>query len=636
MSEPFLRRPGRSLFAWVAIYLSVAAALSFASRVLDDRQKYTTGLTRTIYEGDLDTGILRGRDVTSDIDLRFVDRDPALPRRLFSVRWSGVLVRDRTEWVDVHAGGDDEMVVVLDDQVVIDRNPPQSRGEGMARLLLTAGVHRFEVRYRQEGGGYSLYVLVGPAGKVPGRIDPESIFPREPPARRLQTNHRLRLLRRVAAAMWVVPPGLFLLVVGRRPAWRAAGRAWRTWRIRTRLNLAKALTPPSREADAAARPTWRRGIVALHAAAVVLFLLAIAQFRSPEFGFTGLIRFGGQFERQVLPSVAAVPRLTLPGSGYDGQFYAQLAIDPTLRDPNLDRAIDSLPYRSRRILLSWMAFVIGFGQPAWILQVYALLNVFFWILLGVVLLRWLPPVSLRNWFAWVGCMFGFGAVASVHSALTDLPSVSLAALGLALAETGRTRLGACLVGLCGLARETTVLAGFGFDWFRMWRERARATAGVTAALVGAPLMLWSAYMVWMLGRAALYGGDRNLVVPFSGIAEYVGWLASDLAWSGWGGARSIPGLFAFLSLLVQAAYLVWRAEWHRSWWRVGMSYVLLVPILGFAVWEGDVGAFVRVTLPLAIAFNISASGSRWFWPLLILGNMTVPHALGQLGFGEWW
>src|SRR5690606_12205186 len=113
----------------------------------------------------------------------------------------------------------------------------------------------------------------------------------------------------------------------------------------------------------------------------LLFLVAISRFRHPEYGFTGLIQFGGQFARYALPAVAAVPHAIQPGSGYDGQFYAQLSIDPTLRDPALDRAIDSLPVRGRRILLSWTAFLVGLGQPAWILQVYALQNVVFWLAL---------------------------------------------------------------------------------------------------------------------------------------------------------------------------------------------------------------------------------------------------------------
>jgi len=88
-------------------------------------------------------------------------------------------------------------------------------------------------------------------------------------------------------------------------------------------------------------------------------------------------------------------------SGYDGQFYAQLAVEPLLRDRRLDAAIDSPPYRARRILFSWTAYAAGLGRPARILEVYALQNVIAWLLLAWVLLRWFPPSAPRNVVPWI-------------------------------------------------------------------------------------------------------------------------------------------------------------------------------------------------------------------------------------------
>ena len=67
------------------------------------------------------------------------------------------------------------------------------------------------------------------------------------------------------------------------------------------------------------------------------------------------------------PTLAAVPHATVPpGFTYDGQFYAQLALDPLLRNPAIDRALDQPPYRARRILFSWTAWLAGFGRPWWV------------------------------------------------------------------------------------------------------------------------------------------------------------------------------------------------------------------------------------------------------------------------------
>ena len=82
--------------------------------------------------------------------------------------------------------------------------------------------------------------------------------------------------------------------------------------------------------------------------------------------------------------------------GYDGQFYAQLAVEPLLRNRRLDKALDTPPYRARRILFSWTAYVLGLGRPRWILKAYALQNIIAWLLLAWLLLRWFPPSAPRN------------------------------------------------------------------------------------------------------------------------------------------------------------------------------------------------------------------------------------------------
>ena len=66
----------------------------------------------------------------------------------------------------------------------------------------------------------------------------------------------------------------------------------------------------------------------------------------------------------MLPSVRDVPRRVYVDSmGYDGQFYAQLAVDPLLQSPGIENALDAPAYRARRILLSWTAYVFGFRTP---------------------------------------------------------------------------------------------------------------------------------------------------------------------------------------------------------------------------------------------------------------------------------
>ena len=241
---------------------------------------------------------------------------------------------------------------------------------------------------------------------------------------------------------------------------------WRSWLRRNQENLRLARSAPAVD-RAPTRIDWR--IAALYAAVIVLFLGSMWRLYDPDTGFTSLIAFGRQFEERRLPAVKALPHAVVENSGYDGQFYAQLALDPLLRNPDLKFALDSIALRSRRILVPWTAFVFGLGRPNWILQVYAIQNVAFWLMLAWVLLRWLPPDSIRNWLAWCGCLLCVGSIMSVRLALTDLPGASIMALGLAAAETGRPYLAGGLLGLSGLARETNLIAILAIDWWGHWK-----------------------------------------------------------------------------------------------------------------------------------------------------------------------
>ena len=64
------------------------------------------------------------------------------------------------------------------------------------------------------------------------------------------------------------------------------------------------------------------------AVGLVLLALVAAKFDART-GFTALIRFGAEWESRRMEQLAPVAVATLPGPGYDGQFYAQLALDPT-------------------------------------------------------------------------------------------------------------------------------------------------------------------------------------------------------------------------------------------------------------------------------------------------------------------
>jgi hypothetical protein len=83
-----------------------------------------------------------------------------------------------------------------------------------------------------------------------------------------------------------------------------------------------------------------------------------------------------------------------------------------------------------------------------------------------------------------------------------------------------------------------------------------------------------------------------------------------------------------IGLLTQFCFFGFRVRWRDSWWRVGASYAVLLIFLGNSVWESYPLAAARVLVPMTLAFNILVPRGRWWFVVLLLGN------LGVLGSAE--
>ena len=352
---------------------------------------------------------------------------------------------------------------------------------------------------------------------------------------------------------------------------------------------------------------------------MAIFLASIARFYHRDTGFTSLIGFPRGHEYEV-PALRALPHYDYPAEvSYDGQFYAQLALDPLLRDPATDRAMDLAPYRARRILFSWTAWLLGLGRPWGILQAYALQNVICWLLLAWLLTRWVPPDSPRQLASWSACLFAFGLLWSVRFSLLDGPSLALLAGAIVAAERARTFTAAAIVGFAVLARETNVL---GASVLPLPSDR-RGWLGfaLALALVVLPILIWFDY-IWSIYRTTTVAGTANqLTTP---VLSYVKVARIAL------GQLDDPGsaqhgqqvLLSIAALHVQAAFLVVRRNLRSPWWRLAILYVLLMLTAERSLWEP--GGINRFLLPMTVGFNILlAQSSGRFWPWFVAGNLTL-------------
>jgi hypothetical protein len=361
------------------------------------------------------------------------------------------------------------------------------------------------------------------------------------------------------------------------------------------------------------RPIWN----AAGLATVCVFVALIARFWHPVYGFTAFFQLDATNDDVKLEAFRELPVYVYRDTGgYDGLYYAQLALDPTLRDPGIPRAMDNASYRARRILPPAIAWLMGAGSARHVITAHSVLNPIAWLLLALVLWRILAVNDWRGWLAWSGVLFSAGALCSVRLALTDLTAALLMTIAIVAAERERKRTALASVAIAALARETSLLSVAGLikpPWISL-KNAARV------ALTILPLVLWLAYVRWRLGPADQ--GWGNLTWPMVGLGRK--WIEVTTAFRHiddvWVPAST---LLALVALCTQAIYFIVAPDVNARWWRVGAAYVVLLACLGTAVWEGFPGAATRVLLPLTVAFNVCAYRSRAALAWLLIGNLGV-------------
>ena len=149
-----------------------------------------------------------------------------------------------------------------------------------------------------------------------------------------------------------------------------------------------------------------------------------------------------------------------------------------------------------------------------------------------------------------------------------------------------------------------------------------------ASLVIGPLLIWLGY-VGLRYPSVGAAGFGNMSLPMAAYAAKWQSTVAELQADGWASFARFS-LLALISLSVQAIYLCVRAQWVQPWWRVGIVYCALMSVLAEPVWEGYPGAATRVLLPMSLAFNALLPRTRWFWPLYVLGNLTVLHGFESI------
>jgi hypothetical protein len=391
-------------------------------------------------------------------------------------------------------------------------------------------------------------------------------------------------------------------------------------------------------AAAATRPSRAHGRswACVLAVAVIVLLTPYVRLVVHDGNLTRPIRFGANFADRAVPALRAQPHVIVPGDGFDGQFYAQLAFDPLLHQPATVLAMDDAPIRARRGLLPALAWVTGGGDPRAILWTFPLINAVAWLALLALAWHALRDHGPAGQAACLAIVFAPGAIESASRCLPDLPATTL---GWAALNLG-ARTGAAAVGfaLAALGRETLLLAWLASaPWKRAAGSRWTKQV-VLAAVVVLPIVLWSAWLAVRFGTPERPDG-QNISLPLQGVwralTESIGALAPARG-EPLHRTEAVQRLLLLVSLVTQVALLLRLPRYQNALWRWGLLCAALVLCLSWASWE----AFFSVTrhlLPLHIAFNVLlVTGSkevrgRWIW--FVVGNLYLaPRLLFWLGY----
>ena len=373
------------------------------------------------------------------------------------------------------------------------------------------------------------------------------------------------------------------------------------------------------------RPKASRAVCSYVAIAAVLLVFLWTTLRIHYvFGgnWSALFCTGG--ESPVPPELEAGTYRFRDTDGYDGQMYRYLAHDPFL-EKGYTRYMDGPEVRVRRILVPLAAWLLGFGQSAWIDRAYVAVEMIF-VALGV---YWCARLlERRGRSPWWGLLFVAvpGTMASFDRMLLDGPLTALFAGFILYSEEQRWKRVWWLAMLAALTRETGLVLIASLVVHQLLRHDWRRAAWFASS--AGPVLAWYAYLATRLPHTTLH----VLVFPAWGLVQRLFVFRSfpDLRVQ-W--LVRITDVLAVLGLGVSTALAVFWTQ-KRGWTAVTLSvafFAALALMLGSRVYMIEAYGFGRAVSPLLLWVMIEAVSSGLWIALVapLLVSLSVSVAFGS-------
>jgi hypothetical protein len=313
---------------------------------------------------------------------------------------------------------------------------------------------------------------------------------------------------------------------------------------------------------------------------VLARLLGVAHGDVTRFVFAG--------DRFVNRSKAPKGLHVFPGSGYDGQFYYRLALDPLdLAHRAYGITFDS-DFRAGRIGYSALTWLVSGGRAALVPWAEVIVNLAALCALGF--LGGLLAHEAGRHAAW-GLLFPafWGFLFSIGRDLPEVVAGAFLLAGLVSLRRCRWLTGGLLLAAAALTLETTLDVVLGFAVVSIGqlvvRRRRMGRQDLGWVVPGAAFAAWQGFGWAETGALPLRSGARdNLSVP---VVNVLGAFGHYLAGLPSAGSWIWLGEFGLLALVtVMAAWSVGRSTllpWERLAW--GISLLVAVS-LSSGIWDG--------------------------------------------------
>ena len=304
------------------------------------------------------------------------------------------------------------------------------------------------------------------------------------------------------------------------------------------------------------------------------------------------------------PAIRQGPVKPTSWTGYDGQFFYYIALDPGGAAPYIDRP----SYRYQRIAYPLEARLIALGRPSLTPDALLAANLLAVGLGTAALAAWLIRRGVTPWAAAVWGLLPSQLIA-IQTDLSEPSAYGWVAVALWVRDRFQLLAGAAF-GLDGLTRETTLLFPaviLAADLLALRGERRpwpwlRALLAATLAI--GPFLAWKLFLLHWLGRADVPLTDDFTLIPFGGLLP--NHAAHELV-----PGVVIPGLV----FLGAAGWALWRRYFRVEVALLLVNLAVLVVFASTAVylwWPNALRVELGVCLAAVLLMAVLPE-RRWFW-----------------------